>query len=436
MPNWWDLQQQRLSKPATVAAPNERPSQNFGQQNQFGQQRGNRQANQQNDFMSQMRSYMQQQQQQQAQFRQNPAQTGPQMSQMFGNQRGAGGVAAGDYLSEAFARDYANQAGARQQTAQNMRGFMEGMRGVPAMGMAGIDMAQQSGREGADIARQGMEEMMRQAKGAQGVATQTRGDVARSMGLAKGEMQKGINTMQKAIADQDFFRKDTVASGLQGVQGQFQSAKEGIMSNPNLSDEDKQVQIDNLNNTMRQQAASYASQADSQAADSLLQAKNALSSMQLSMGSTLGGLGMQGAGLSSSAGMQASGMGLQAAQAGYQLMNAQSQFAGNLANSAIAQAMKANLDGNALGAQLAMQIPMGAPNLADTILAMMNAQGMRPGTETTGPFAGRLGGLLGNQNFTGYGERQQQAFGNNQPFGRISGSLGNPNVASTFRGPV
>jgi hypothetical protein len=83
-----------------------------------------------------------------------------------------------------------------------------------------------------------------------------------------------------------------------------------------------------------------------------------------------------------------------------------------------------------------MQIPMGAPNLADTILAMMNAQGMRPGTETTAPFAGRIGGLLGNQNFTGYGERQKQAFGGNQPFGRMSGSLGNPNVASRFRGLV
>ena len=433
MPNWWDQQQQRLSKPATVTAPNARPSQNFGQQNQFGQQQGNQQTNQQNDFMSQMRSYMQQQQ---PQFRQNPAQSGSQVSQMFGNQRGPGGVAAGDYLSEAFARDYANQAGARQQTAQNMRGFMEGLRGVPAMGMMGIDMARQAGREGADIARQGMEEMMSQAKGAQGVATQTRGDVARSMALAKGEMQKGIDTMQGAIQDHDFFRKDTVSGGVNAIQSQFQSAREQINSNPNLSPEDKQAELRNLDNTMRQQTSAYASQADSQAAEAMLSAKNALSGMQLSMGSTLGGLGMQGAGLSSSAGMQAAGMGLQAAQAGYQLMSAQSQFAGSLAQSAMAQAMKANLDGNALGAQLAMQIPMGAPNLADTILAMMNAQGMRPGTQTTGPFAGRVGGLLGNQNFTGYGERQQQAFGNKQPFGRMSGSLGNQNVASTFRGPV
>ena len=412
------------------------PSQQFGQQRQG--QRRQQQGGGENDFMAQLRAYMGQMGQQQPQFRQNPAQAGQQqMSQMFGQGgQHPGGVAAGDFLAEAFARDYANQAGARQQMGQTMGGFLEGIRSVPAMGMMGVDMARQAGQEGAGIAREGMEAMMRQAQGAQGYAKQTRKDVQAATGLARGQMQKGVDTMQKAIADQDFFRKDTVASGLQGVQGQFQSAKEQIMSNPNLSDEDKQVQVDNLNNTMRQQAASYASQADSQAAESLLQAKNALSGMQLSMGSTLGGLAMQGAGLSSSAGMQAAGMGMQAAQAGYQLMNAQSQFAGSLGLSAMAQAMKANIDGNALGAQIAMQMPLGAPNLADTILAMMNAQGMRPGSETTGPFAGRLGGLLGNQNFTGYGERQQQAFGNNQPFGRLSGSLGNPNVASTFRGLV
>lgn len=394
---------------------------------QFGQQQGQRRQQQgggENDFMAQLRAYMGQMGQQ-PQFQQNPAQAGQQqMSQMFG-QRGQhpGGVAAGDFLAEAFARDYANQAAARQQMGQTMGGFLEGLQGVPAMGMMGVDMARQAGQEGAGIAREGMEAMMRQAQGAQGVAKQTRKDVQAATGLARGQMQKGVDTMQKAIADQDFFRKDTVAAGLQGVQSQFQSAKEQIMSNPNLSDEDKQVQVDNLNNTMRQQAASYASQADSQAAESLLQAKNALSGMQLSMGSTLGGLAMQGAGLSSGAGMQAAGMGMQAAQAGYQLMNAQSQFAGSLAQSAIAQAMKANIDGNAIGAQLAMQMPLGAPNLADTILAMMNAQGMRPGSETTGPFAGRLGGLLGQGNFGGYAERNRESAINRPTTYRAPGSM-------------
>lgn len=385
------------------------PSRQFGQQ-QGGrrQQQGGRlqqQGGQQNDFMSQLRAYMTQMGQQ-PQFQQNPARAGQQqMSQMFGQRsQSRGGVPAGDFLAEAFARDYANQAAARQQMGRTMGGFLEGLRAIPAMGMMGVDMARQAGQQGAGIAREGMEAMMLQAQNAERVARRARRDVRAATGMASRRMQQGIDTMEKAIADQDFFRKDTVASGLQGVQSQFQSAKDQIMSNPNLSDEDKQIQIDDLNNTMRQQAASYASEADSKAADSLLQAKNALSSMKLQMGSTLGALAMQGAGISASADMQAAGMGMQAAQAGYQLMSAQSQFSGSLAQSAMAQAIRANIDGNVLGAQLAMQMPLGAPNLADTILAMMNAQGMRPGTQTSGLFAGRLGGLLGQSNFSGYAD--------------------------------
>jgi hypothetical protein len=274
-----------------------------------------------------------------------------------------------------------------------MGGFLEGLRGIPAMGMMGVDMARQAGQQGMDVAREGMERMMKEAGAAKGVASRARKDVQGAAGVMAG-----------AIKEHEFFRKDTVAGGVNGIQSQFQGAKDQIMSNPNLSDEDKQIEMDKLNNTMRQQTSTYAAQADAQAADSLLQAKNALS-----------GLRMQGAGITSSAGMQAAGMGMQAAQAGYQLMNAQSQFAASLAQSAMAQAINANLSGNTAGAQIAMQMPLGAPNIADTILAMMNAQGMRPGSETTGPFAGRMAGLVGQPGFGGYNER-----GNESAVGRPS----------------
>jgi hypothetical protein len=375
------------------------PSQQFGQQSGQGQQP----QGQQNDFMSQLRQYMQQMPQQQQQQQPQGGQPGQQMSQMFGMGGGQhpGGVAAGDFLAEAFARDYANQAAARQQMGNTMGGFLEGIRGIPAMGMMGVDMARQAGQQGMNVAREGMERMTKEAGAAKDVANQARKDVQGATGVMAG-----------AIKQQEFFRKDTVASGVNGIQSQFQSAKEQIMSNPNLSDEDKQVEMDKLNNTMRQQTSAYAAQADAQAADSLLQAKNALA-----------GLKMQGAGLTSGVGMQAAGMGMQAAQAGYQLMNAQSQFASSLAQSAMAQAINANLSGNTVGAQIAMNMPLGAPNIADTILAMMNAQGMRPGTETTGLFAGRIAGLVGQPGFGGYAEpKQPVGFGRPSTY-RVPGAM-------------
>jgi hypothetical protein len=375
------------------------PSRQYGQQSRQPQQP----QGQQNDFMSQLRNYMQQMPQQQRSQPQG-GQPGQQTSQMFGTrggQQNRGGVAAGDFLAEAFARDYANQAGARQQMGNTMGGFLEGLRGIPAMGMMGVDMARQSGQQGMDIAREGMDRMMKEAGAAKGVASQARKDV-----------QGATGTMARAIEEQDFFRKDTVAGGVNGIQSQFDEAKKKVMSDQNLSDDDKQIEMDKINNTMRQQTSAYAAQADAQAADSLLQAKNALS-----------GLRMQGAGLTSGVGMQAAGMGMQAAQAGYQLMNAQSQFAASLAQSAMAQAINANLSGNTAGAQIAMQMPLGAPNIADTILAMMNAQGMRPGSETTGPFAGRMAGLVGQPGFGGYADRNNQSAVGRPSTSRAPGSM-------------
>ena len=335
-----------------------------------------------------------------------------QPSQMFGNPgsaaQGPTGVRAGDFLSEAFARDYANQAAAREQARNMMGGFMNNMQMVPAMGMMGVDMARQSGQQGMDIARQGMEAMMGQAQLAQGQAKQTRQDVRSAMGTARTNMQEGIDTMRGAISKRESEGIQDISAGASGIQQNIQSQLQRINSDPNMTDEERDMQRDALMRTSESQRQAYIGQAQRGIDDSLASMRTALSGMQGQMGSTLGALGMQGASLTSSAGMQAAGMGMQAAQAGYQLMSAQSQFAGSLAQSAMAQVIQATLNGNALGAQLAMQMPLGAPNIADAILGMMNAQGMRPGTQVTQAFGGRLGGLLGQSGFQGYGDQGRQ----------------------------
>jgi len=334
----------------------------------------------------------------------------PQNAQMGGSH--PGGVRAGDFLSEAFMRDYFNQAGARDQMRNMMGGFMQNMQSVPGMGMMGVDMARQSGQQGMDIAREGMERMMGQAGLAQTQAKQTQRDVRSALGSARSKMQEGIDTMQGAISKRENEGIADISGGVSGIQQQFASERQRINSDPNMTDEERQVALDNLNNGMRQQSAMYAGQAQRGIDDSLASMRTALSGMQGQMGSTMGALGLQGAGLTTQAGMQAAGMGLQAAQAGYQMMNAQSQFAGSLAQSAMAQAIQATISGNSVAAQMAMQMPLGTPNIADTILAMINAQGMRPGHMATGPLAGRLGGLLGQQGFQGYAEAGRQ--GNQQ----------------------
>jgi len=48
---------------------------------------------------------------------------------------------------------------------------------------------------------------------------------------------------------------------------------------------------------------------------------------------------------------------------------------------------------------------------------------MRPGTETTGPFAGRLGGLVGQPGFSGYADRNNQSSIGRPSTYRVPGSM-------------
>lgn len=356
-------------------------------------------------------------------------------SSRFGSgQAPVGGVNSGDFVSEAHMLDYENMARAREEQRQTLERYMQGLRGVDQLGQYGMQQAQQAGQQAMGIGQQGLDALINQGKDADKVHKQTRSDVARSMGLARGEMQKGIDTMMGAIKDQDFFRKDTVSGGVNAIQGQFQEARAAITSNMNMSPEDKEAELRNLDNTMRQQTSMYAADADSRAAEAMLGAKNALSQMQSSMGATLGGLGMQGAGLSSSAGMQAAGMNQQALQAGYNLMASQNQFMASLGQSATAQAIQARLQGNMAGAQLAEMRPLGAPNMVDTILGAQLAQGMRPGDRATGQFAGRMGEMMGNRNFRGFTDQRQAS--RSRPAGRPFGGSFSGQAGSSFRGLV
>ena len=318
-----------------------------------------------------------------------------------GGQQQQGGVRSGDYLSEAFAQDYANTEQGRQQQYGAMMGLLGNAGQAGAMGMEGLQNAQQNGQQGMDVAARGAQSMADAAGTASNIHGQSRRDVRNALGEARSNMNAGINTMENAIKEQDFFRKDTVAGGVSAIQSQFAAEKQRIQSSQ-MDPAEKQVELDNINRMMQQQTSAYASDADSKAADSLMQAKNVLSQAQLSKGQAMGGMGLQGASITGGFGMNASQMQTQAAEAGAQLMAAQSQFQGSLNQSAMAAAIQAQLNGNMQQANIIMNAPYGATRLADTILSMHNAQGVRPGTQTSPRYGGRISGLLGNPTFTGY----------------------------------
>jgi hypothetical protein len=318
------------------------------------------------------------------------------MNMMNGRpQRGGSGIAAGDFLSEGYARDYENMDNAMGSQRGDLANLSNSVQQGTAMGYGGVGMANQNAQQGNQIAQDGLNELRDQGRQSNAVYDRARQSINASNTNARADMQRGVDTQANAIEHQDFFRKDTVAGGVSGIQSQFASAKQQIQSDPNMSPDDKQAAMDNLNNTMRQQTASYAANADSEAANSLLAARTNLGQSQMTMGSTLGSLAQQGASIAGGLGMQASQDNQRALMAGYQMMQQQSQFNGSLSNSALAAAMQAQTNNDRTQLAIIQENPYGAPQLADTILAMMNAQNMRPGSETSERFGGRMQGLLG-----------------------------------------
>jgi hypothetical protein len=320
-------------------------------------------------------------------------------------QRGGSGIAAGDFLSEGYARDYENMDNAMGSQRGDLANLSNSVQQGTAMGYGGIGMAEQNARQGNQVAREGLNELRDQGRQSNAVYNRARQSINASNTNARADMQKGIDTKQSAIDQHDFFRKDSVAGGMSAIDSQFASARQQIQSSQ-MDPAEKQVELDNLNRVMNQQRSAFAANADSEAANTLLAARGDLANSQMSMGSTLGGLAQQGASIAGGLGMQASQDNQRALMAGYQMMQQQSQFNGSLSNSALAAAMQAQTNNDRTRLAIIQENPYGAPQLADTILAMMNAQNMRPGSETSQRFGGRMQGLLGQQQrrptFTGY----------------------------------
>lgn len=291
---------------------------------------------------------------------------------------GGGSRRAGDYAAEAIAGDYRNAADARSELRGRIDDLIKQVSGI--QGSAG-DM-ERRGLQDADralaIGAEGRDAIARAGDRGNAVYGELRARADKGERDARRDMQGGVDTARRAVEEQDFFRKDAVAGGVAGVQAQFQQERQRIQSDPSMGPEEKQAALSNLDSSMRRQTQQFAAQADQQASEAALQAKMALGNMQMQMGSSLGGLNAQNTGTLASAGMAGAEMSMRAQEAAQQFMAAQSQWAGGMAQSAMAAAIEARLKGDALQSQLLDMRPFGAPQLIDSIIRMMQVQDLGP----------------------------------------------------------
>ena len=152
-----------------------------------------------------------------------------------GQQAGGAPMTYGQLIAGGLATDRQRAEQARQQEL----GMLQGLFGQLQQQRQGIgqmvQQAQQGQQQGMDLLFQQAQNVNRAGEQGMGFVQQAQREAQRGLSEAQGQMQQGISTMRKAISDMDFFRKDTVASGVAGIQAQFRNALDQVNRRDDLT---------------------------------------------------------------------------------------------------------------------------------------------------------------------------------------------------------
>jgi hypothetical protein len=305
---------------------------------------------------------------------------------------GAGGPTYGQMMQYGLMQDF----GAAEQARQQELGLYGGLFGNLQRALG--QNQSMLGAVGSGI-NQYRQDIDRSAGAMRGMFEAGQADYDKAMGMLGKASQtagsyfgKAIKTMEGAIADHDFFRKDTVAANVLGLQNQFQNQMNAITSNANLTDEQRSMMQDELRMNMQQQTAGLAAQSDQAAAESLLGAKNALAQLQGAAGSTIGGLQAQTGAAMGSLAMARTGMGVEMESNIGNLYSSMNQFSTSIMQSAMATAFQNQLQGNMAMASIIQQAPLGPVSFAEMLARMTQASDARPG-DMISPYLANLLGI-------------------------------------------
>lgn len=290
-----------------------------------------------------------------------------------GQQAGGAPLTYGQLIAGGMQQDFRQAEQARQRELQMMQGLFgqlqQQRQGFGQM----VQQAQQGQQQGMDLLFQQAQNVNRAGQQGMDFVQQAQRESQRGLTEAQTQMQQGVSTMQQAIQDMDFFRKDTVASGVAGIQAQFRNALDQVNRRDDLTPEQKGMMQDEIRMNMQRESASLASQADQRAAEAQAQMQSNLASLQSSLGAQWGALTTQTAQAMGGLGLQASAMNQQTQQQQAQLYGNMFQFNQSVLQSAMASALDMEMRGNALGAQLVQMMPMGPMSIAEMLVRQVTA---------------------------------------------------------------
>jgi hypothetical protein len=288
-------------------------------------------------------------------------------------QAGGGFPTYGQLIAGGLAQDRARSEAARQQELGLLQGLFGQLQGQRQGFGQMVQQAQGAQQQGMDLMFQQAQNVNRAGEQGQQFVQQAQQQAQRGLQEAQRQMQGGVDTMRRAISDMDFFRKDTVASGVMGVQQQFRTQMDAINRRDDLTPEQKGMMQDELRMGMQRESASLASQADQQAAQALAQMQSNLASLESTLGAQWGSLTTQTAQGMGALGLQSAAMQQQAQEQIGQWYSGMHQFSQSALQSAMATALDMEMRGNALGAQLVQSFPLGPVSIAEMLTRQVMA---------------------------------------------------------------
>ncbi len=300
------------------------------------------------------------------------------VQQMYANLMGGGQsqqpqITAGQALAGFAAQDAQRSEAARQQELAfqmqvlgNLFGAQQGAgqmvqdaRGAAGRNMEMMGQQAQAMRQAADQGNRYFEQSQQQ--------------MMAGLGEARRRMDEGIGTMQQARAGYDStFRGDTAAE-VMGIQQQYKNQMNQIALRDDLTEEQRSMMTDELQQSMRQQSSSLASQASARARDTMLAIDQNISQMQSSAGSQLGQFGIGIGQTIGQLGAQQAGMQQQNEQAIAGFYNNMAQFNQSQVQNAQATALQYMLNGNQLASQIIQAAPFGPISLFGTFANMIRS---------------------------------------------------------------
>jgi len=281
----------------------------------------------------------------------------------------------GQALVGALGRDYENAERARQQELAMYQGLFGNLMGSMQGAGQMVQGAREAGQQNMAMMQQQADQMRRAAAEGNRYFEQARGQMMGSLDEARRRMDEGIGTMRGARSSFDATRRDDTASEVLGIQSQYKNQLDQIARRDDLTAEQKDMMSGELKQSMRQQSAGLAAQADARARDTLLAIDQNIAQMQTAAGAQLGQFGIGVGQTIGQLGAQTAAMRQQAEEQIGNFYNNMAQFNSSLLQSAQASALQYVLNGNQMAANIISSQPFGPLSMFETLVRAVDVSG-------------------------------------------------------------